>query len=168
MATGESLRPAKTAKAAVHGNPLYGAVSVVITFYGPYLEAEALKGDGRPMLSVRIIDDQVPIVVVKGKIRADNKNEIEEAINLALAPNVNQLILDVTGVESLDSGEVQAMIEATHRTLGRGGRLALVVSEKDEEHALREARVEDTPGVFVFRDRNQAMEYLAERGYGVG
>jgi anti-anti-sigma factor len=119
------------------------------------------------MLSVRIIDAQVPIVVVEGKINENNKNEIDEAIRLALAPRKNQLILDVTGVKSLDAGEAQAIVEATHRTLGRGGRLALVVSEKDENHALLEARVADIPGVFVFRDRKEAEGYFAERGLGI-
>lgn len=120
------------------------------------------------MLSVRIVDAQVPIVIVGGRIKEDNKNEIDEAIRLALAPAKNQLILDVTGVESLDAREAQAIVEATHRTLGRGGRLALVIRDKDEDHALLEARVSDLPAVFVFRDRNEAMDFFAERGFGVG
>lgn len=118
------------------------------------------------MLSVRIIDEQIPVIVVEGEIKADNKNVIDEAVRTVLGPNKTQLILDLTGVKTLDAGEIQVIIEATHRTLGRGGRLALVVTEKDKEHALKGARIADIPGILIFEDRLEAMRYMGERGYG--
>lgn len=124
------------------------------------------------MLSVRIIDEDIPIVVVEGKINAGNKKEINEAIHLALNsrtlnPNINRLILDLTGVKTLDAGEAQAIIDATHSLLGRGGSLALIVSKKDEEHALKEAEEAFVPGVLIFDSREKAKAYLGERGRGV-
>lgn len=119
------------------------------------------------MLSVKILNERIPMVIVEGDIHTSSKNEIDEAIRLALPAGENQLILDLTGVRSLDSGEAQAIIEASHRTLGRGGRLALVVSEKDKENALKEARVSNVPGIFIFTDRLEAMEYFGERGRGI-
>lgn len=124
------------------------------------------------MLSVRIIDEDIPIVVVEGKIDAANKKEINETIHLALNsrtlnPNINRLILDLTGVKTLDAGETQAIIDATHSLLGRGGSLALVVSKKDEEHALKEAEEAIVPGVLIFDSREKAKSYLGERGRGV-
>ncbi|MDI6715610.1 MAG: STAS domain-containing protein [Actinomycetota bacterium] len=119
------------------------------------------------MLAVRIVNEQIPIVILEGKISENDKNEIEEAINIALQPNKNQLILDLMGVKSLDSGEAEAIVEATHRTLGRGGRVAFVVSKKDIENALKKARVFDIPGVLIFKDRAEAIKYLGERRQGI-
>lgn len=116
------------------------------------------------MLSIRTItDEEIPIIEVKGKLKVGNKTEIEEAIDSILTPGSRQLILDLTGVTSLDADETQVIIEAAHRTLGQGGRLALIVSEKDKKNALREARILDDPGVMIFPDIKEAMAYLGER-----
>ncbi len=119
------------------------------------------------MLSIRMLDERIPTIIVEGEVQVSSKNEIDEAIRLALPVGETELILDLTGVTSLDAGEAQAIIEATHRTLGGGGRLALVVSEKDKDNALKEARVADVPGVLIFTDRRKAMQYLGERGRGI-
>lgn len=119
------------------------------------------------MLSIRIIEEQIPIIVIAGEIKEYNKEDIEAAIRMVLTPAKNQLILDLTCVRTLDSGEIQAIIEASHRSLGGGGRLALVVKEKDKENALERSRILGVPGVFIFSDRKEAKDYLGERGYGI-
>ena len=116
------------------------------------------------MLAIRILENEIiPIIAVEGKIDAANKREIDEAIDSVLSPTSTQLILDLTGVTSMDAGEVQAIIEATHRSLGAGGRLALVVTEKEVLNALKESRVFGDPGVLIFRNRKDAEVYLGER-----
>ncbi len=117
------------------------------------------------MLSIRTITNkEIPVIEVKGELKVGNKTEIEEAVNSVLTPGSRQLILDLTGITSLDADETQAIIEAVHRSLGQGGRLALVISEKDKENALREARILDDPGVMIFPDAKKAFVYLGERG----
>ena len=119
------------------------------------------------MLSIRTIDYEIPVIVVQGEIKAENKNEVIEAIRAVVTPARNSLILDLTGVEGSDAEETYVIIEATQRTLGAGGKLALVVSDKGTHHALKEARVADNIEVFVFEDREKAMDFFAERGQGI-
>ncbi|MCL6473255.1 MAG: STAS domain-containing protein [Firmicutes bacterium] len=116
------------------------------------------------MLSIRTItSEQIPIIAIEGELKAANEGEIMEAIDSVLTPGSNQLILDLTGIRSIDAAEMQTIIEATHRSLGQGGRLALVVTDKDKQNALRESHVADIPGVLLFEEVKKAMAFLGER-----
>jgi anti-sigma B factor antagonist len=66
-------------------------------------------------LTTRIEDDAVVMTVV-GEVDAATSDDLWAALNQALVGDVDRLVLDVSGVEFIDSSGLRALVQA-HRTI---------------------------------------------------
>jgi anti-sigma B factor antagonist len=79
-------------------------------------------------LSEHSPDDATHVVTVKGEIHVSTAREFATALDEAVARGHRAVVLDLTGVEFIDSTGLSVLLNGLRGVLLRQGRLALAIS----------------------------------------
>lgn len=113
-------------------------------------------------MAISIESDQLAghdVLIVVGEVDIRTAPQLRERISQLLAAGSRHLLLDLQGVDFVDSTALSVMVGA-HKQLGRdGGRLAIVCSR---EPVLRVLAVTGLSKVFDLHDSYESLEKARE------
>jgi anti-sigma B factor antagonist len=98
------------------------------------------------------------VLVVTGDIDLNNVNVFIERLFELSVDGDQKIVLDLTGVEFIDSTVVNALFAAAPRIRANGGNLAIVVSESGPARALDITGVDEIYP--IVRTQRQALQDL--------
>ncbi|MFJ8011281.1 STAS domain-containing protein [Streptomyces sp. NPDC096339] len=117
-------------------------------------------------LHVEHLSEEATLVVVSGELdvyaAAPFRNTVVDLIQLGHC----RLVLDLDGVDFLDSTNLGVVVTSLKRTWDRGGGVALVITNP---HMMKHFTLTGLTRVFTIHDTvAQALEALAREAWGVG
>ena len=95
-------------------------------------------------LTERSLDADSVVITVAGEIHATTAPEFSERLNAAIADGKTGVILDLTGVEFIDSTGLSVLLSGLRSVTLRGGRLALAVSNPTVLRLFEITRLDST------------------------
>ncbi|MEJ7786599.1 MAG: STAS domain-containing protein [Solirubrobacteraceae bacterium] len=85
-------------------------------------------GSAQLELSEEQLDDATRVITVSGEIHVTTAPEFSSRLNDAVAAGTRALVLDMSGVEFIDSTGLSVLLNGLRRVTRADGRMALVVS----------------------------------------
>ena len=118
-------------------------------------------------LNVRwYVDRGIALVELAGEMDYSNSAELSSVLTTVLASGHRELVVDLTGLEFLDSSGLGALIAGWKGARARGGSLCLVCVR---ELVLRVLRVTGLTGVFdIHGSREECLSSLARHRPAAG
>jgi len=89
-------------------------------------------------------DPTTHVVHVKGEIHVSTAPEFAQRLDEAIADDANAVVLDLTGVEFIDSTGLTVLLNGLRSVMLRGGRLALAVSNPTVLRLFEITRLDST------------------------
>jgi anti-sigma B factor antagonist len=77
-------------------------------------------------LSEENVDDRTHVIVVSGEIHVSTAPEFSRLLNDAIGEGKTQVVLDLSGVEFIDSTGLSVLLNGLRRVTRSGGRMALI------------------------------------------
>jgi anti-sigma B factor antagonist len=77
-------------------------------------------------LAEEALDDRTHLITVTGEIHVSTAPEFSRLLNEAIESGKTQVVLDLSGVEFIDSTGLSVLLNGLRRVTRRGGRMALV------------------------------------------
>jgi anti-sigma B factor antagonist len=111
-------------------------------------------------LTTTAIDERTEVVTVRGEIHVSTAQEFAQRLEEAIARGAPALVLDLTGVEFIDSTGLSVLLNGQRSVTLRGGRLALAVSNPTVLRLFEITRLDST---FELRGtREEALDAVRE------
>ena len=79
-------------------------------------------------LSEDQVDDATRVIAVRGEIHATTAPEFSTRLNEVLGEGISSLVIDLSGVEFIDSTGLSVLLNGLRRVTRAQGRLALVIT----------------------------------------
>jgi len=77
-------------------------------------------------LEEEALDERTHLIAVSGEIHVSTAPEFSRLLNEAIEGGKTQVVLDLSGVEFIDSTGLSVLLNGLRRVTRRGGRMALV------------------------------------------
>jgi anti-sigma B factor antagonist len=77
-------------------------------------------------LQEEALDERTHLITVTGEIHVSTAPEFSRRLNEAIESGKTQVVLDLSGVEFIDSTGLSVLLNGLRRVTRRGGRMALV------------------------------------------
>jgi anti-sigma B factor antagonist len=111
-------------------------------------------------LSEETVDDRTIVLAAAGEIHVSTAPELSERLNAAIASGRTRLVLDLTGVEFIDSTGLSVLLNALRRLTRRQGALALVCTNPTVLRLFEITRLDSTFDIVATRD--EALEHVGD------
>jgi anti-sigma B factor antagonist len=95
-------------------------------------------------LRERELDDRTTVIAVSGEIHVSTAPEFSRLLNASIAEGKTAVVLDLSGVEFIDSTGLSVLLNALRRVTRRGGRMALVCSNPTVLRLFEITRLDST------------------------
>ena len=115
-------------------------------------------GDAR--FSSEAVDDSTVVIAAHGELDLSNTAGLEEHVERALSDGHRRLVLDLAGVEYMDSTATSKVIAAHQAADAAGGRVVVVVPGGSIRRTLQVRGLDNLFEVAASRD--EAMRVLGE------
>jgi len=112
------------------------------------MEVEIIQGSG------------ATIVKAHGEIDLSNAEELQSALNKALAREATRLVLDFDEVSYIDSAGLQVMLSAYNRVMKSGGKMAVSFSHPVLKGIFHILGVATLPSFFITDSSEEAERAL--------
>jgi len=111
-------------------------------------------------MHVEIADDPHKIIKVYGEIDISNVEELNKALQIAVNASPSGFILDISGINYIDSAGIQAVVSAYRRLRPTDGKLVIVNNNKAIERLISIVNLDQLPNLFIKAEMNEASELL--------
>ncbi len=98
------------------------------------------------------LNDNTHLIAVRGEVHVSTAPEFSERLNEAIATGKPGVVLDMSGVEFIDSTGLSVLLNALRRVTRQQGRLALVVSNPTVLRLFEITRLDSTFDIAPTRD----------------
>ena len=95
-------------------------------------------------LSEEVVDERTEVVTVRGEIHVSTASEFARCLEKTTERAPSALVLDLTGVEFIDSTGLSVLLNAQRTVTLRGGRLAIAVSNPTVLRLFEITRLDST------------------------
>jgi anti-sigma B factor antagonist len=102
------------------------------------------------------LDQQTHVIAVRGEIHVSTAPEFSERLNEAIASGKTGVIIDMTGVDFIDSTGLSVLLNALRRVTRQQGALALAVSNPTVLRLFEITRLDST--FDIAPDREAAVQ----------
>ena len=116
-------------------------VAVAMSFASPSFE-----------LSDESLDEQTHLIAVRGEVHVSTAPEFSERLNDAIANGKTGVVIDMTGVDFIDSTGLSVLLNALRRVTRQQGTLALAVSNPTVLRLFEITRLDSTFDILPDRD----------------
>lgn len=107
------------------------------------------------LLEVDEKNEPVPTVIIKGELDHFNCSKAEYAIKHFLDEDTGQLVIDLSGLEYLDTAGVAMIFWTAKRLYDRRGRLMIIIPPGNVRRILEMAGVDNLPATNVYDDNEE-------------
>ena len=111
-------------------------------------------------LNEESLDAQTHLIAVRGEVHVSTAPEFSERLNDAIAGGKTGVVIDMTGVDFIDSTGLSVLLNALRLTGQRQGRLALVCTNRTVLRLFQITGLEDT--FDIFDDRAEAIAFVSQ------
>jgi anti-sigma B factor antagonist len=109
------------------------------------------------------LDAQTHLIAVRGEVHVSTAPEFSERLNDAIAGGKTGVVIDMIGVEFIDSTGLSVLLNALRRVTRQQGTLALAVNNPTVLRLFEITRLDST--FDIYPDRDTAIERV-RRGQG--
>ncbi len=95
-------------------------------------------------LSSETLDPRTHVIHVKGEIHVTTAQEFAQRLDEAISQDTPAIVLDMTGVEFIDSTGLSVLLTGLRSITLRGGRLALAISNPTVLRLFEITRLDST------------------------
>jgi len=118
-----------------------------------------MKSNGINLLSLNISSElrkNIVIITVSGPVNAAQSPRLREAIGEAFKKDVQAVIIDMNGVDYMDSSGLATFVEAVQKAEERGAKFAILGNVRERiQHLFEITRLE---GLFLrFQSKEEAL-----------
>jgi anti-sigma B factor antagonist len=118
-------------------------------------------------LSDESLDEQTHLIAVRGEVHVSTAPEFSERLNDAIAGGKTGVVIDMTGVEFIDSTGLSVLLNALRRVTRQQGALALAVNNPTVLRLFEITRLDST--FDIYPDRAAAIDRVkGTQGAGTG
>ena len=103
-------------------------------------------------LSEESLDGSTHLIAVRGEVHVSTAPEFSERLNDAIAGGKTGVVIDMTGVDFLDSTGLSVLLNALRRVTRQQGTLALAVSNPTVLRLFEITRLDSTFDILPDRD----------------
>jgi anti-sigma B factor antagonist len=103
-------------------------------------------------LSDESIDESTHLIAVRGEVHVSTAPEFSERLNEAIAGGKTGVVIDMTGVDFIDSTGLSVLLNALRRVTRNQGALALAVSNPTVLRLFEITRLDSTFDIAPTRD----------------
>ena len=103
-------------------------------------------------LSEDELDEHTVVIRVAGEIHATTAPEFSERLNAAIASGRTRVVLDLTGVEFIDSTGLSVLLNGLRRVTRQRGRMALVCTNPTVLRLFEVTKMDTTFTIVDSRD----------------
>ncbi|MEN6355912.1 MAG: STAS domain-containing protein [Armatimonadota bacterium] len=107
-------------------------------------------------MDAEVIKDTQVIVRVSGDVELPNVDKLRKAIESAAMASSKGFVIDMSDVHYIDSAGISALVFAYRRVCPSGGRLALVIADKNVRRIVTLTHLHTLPGISLHEDVNEA------------
>jgi anti-sigma B factor antagonist len=104
------------------------------------------------------LDDRTHLITVTGEIHVSTAPEFSRLLNEAIESGKTQVVLDLSGVEFIDSTGLSVLLNGLRRVTRRGGRMALVCTNPTVLRLFIITRLDST--FKIVGSREEALEAI--------
>src|SRR5919107_2506486 len=123
-------------------------------------------GSAQLELAEEQLDNDTRVISVSGEIHVTTAPEFSQRLNDAIAAGTRGVVIDMTGVEFIDSTGLSVLLNGLRRVTRAEGRLALVVSNPTVLRLFEITRLDSTFDIAPTRD--EAIERVQTNGGPAG
>jgi anti-sigma B factor antagonist len=116
-------------------------------------------------LNEESLDPQTHLIAVRGEVHVSTAPEFSERLNDAIAGGKTGVVIDMIGVEFIDSTGLSVLLNALRRVTRQQGMLALAVNNPTVLRLFEITRLDST--FDIYPDRETAIERV-QRGQDAG
>jgi len=113
-------------------------------------------------MNVEAIENGQVVVRVSGEVELPNVGALRDAIDTAASKAPDGFVIDLSDVQYIDSAGISALVFAYRRICPTGGKLAVVVSDKNVRRIVTITRLETLPGISLFESADEAKSFLTK------
>jgi anti-sigma B factor antagonist len=113
-------------------------------------------------MNVEVIENTQVVVRVSGDVELPTVNGLREAIESAASKAPDGFVIDMTDVRYVDSAGISTLVFAYRKVCPNGGKLAVVISDKNVRRIVTLTRLETLPGISLFEDVAEAESFLTK------
>ncbi len=110
-------------------------------------------------MNVEIADDS-KVIKVSGDVELPHVDKLRGAIEEAARKSPNGFVIDMTDVHYIDSAGISALVFAYRRVCPSGGKLGMVVADKNVRRIITLTRLHTLPGISLHEDISAALSAL--------
>ena len=103
-------------------------------------------------LSEEALDERTHVISVSGEIHVSTAPEFSRRLNEAIAGGKTAVVLDLTGVEFIDSTGLSVLLNGLRRVTRAGGRMALVCTNPTVMRLFEITRLDSTFDIATTRE----------------
>jgi anti-sigma B factor antagonist len=103
-------------------------------------------------LNEESLDPQTHLIAVRGEVHVSTAPEFSERLNDAIAGGKTGVVIDMTGVDFIDSTGLSVLLNALRRVTRQQGTLALAVSNPTVLRLFEITRLDSTFDILPDRD----------------
>jgi anti-anti-sigma factor len=104
----------------------------------------------------------VGVIEASGEIDVYNSGEIRKLIDAYIARGIHNILLDMKGVDYLDSSTISVLLTERERLKERGGRLKLLGLQETPKKVFEIAKIDS---IFeIYDDEGEALASFGARG----
>ncbi|MCE5314708.1 MAG: STAS domain-containing protein [Armatimonadota bacterium] len=111
-------------------------------------------------MNVEVVENAHVVVRVIGDVELPNIDALREAIETAVSKTSDGFVIDLSDVGYIDSAGISALVFAYRRINPSGGKLAVVIADKNVRRIISITRLDTLPGICIFEDITSAKNYL--------
>ena len=108
-------------------------------------------------LSEEALDDRTHVVAVSGEIHVSTAPEFSRLLDAAIGEGKDQIVLDLSGVEFIDSTGLSVLLNGLRRVTRAGGRMALVCANPTVLRLFVITRLDSTFRIVPTREEALAL-----------
>ena len=103
-------------------------------------------------LAEETLDQQTHLIAVRGEVHVSTAPEFSERLNEAIAGGKTGVVIDMTGVDFIDSTGLSVLLNALRRVTRQQGTLALAVNNPTVLRLFEITRLDSTFDILPDRD----------------
>ncbi len=103
------------------------------------------------------LDEQTHLIAVRGEVHVSTAPEFSDRLNDAIATGKTGVVIDMTGVDFIDSTGLSVLLNALRRVTRNQGALALAVSNPTVLRLFEITRLDTTFDIAPDRERGLAL-----------
>ena len=108
-------------------------------------------------LSEDSLDDRTHLIAVSGEIHVSTAPEFSRLLDAAIGEGKDQIVLDLSGVEFIDSTGLSVLLNGLRRVTRAGGRMALVCANPTVLRLFVITRLDSTFRIVPTREEALAL-----------